>query len=87
MKTPKYTPTPEQLEALRAFAAKHGAGWKVILHGKWMNGGDVNEPNGHLLRQVRNQGGPRWLTKFGFPLPPLTAADIEARHNSIPRAR
>jgi hypothetical protein len=59
VKTP--TPTPEQLDALRAFAAKYGRFWKDVLLTKWITGTDANEPNGHLLRQVRNQGGPRYL--------------------------
>lgn len=57
-------PTPDQLAAVRAFAAKHGRGWKVKLFDKWMAATDVREPNGHLLRQVRNQFGPKWLAKW-----------------------
>ncbi len=54
-------PTLEQLEAVEAFRNKHGHNWKDKLLAAWMNGSDANEPNGHLLRQVRNSFGPRWL--------------------------
>lgn len=57
----KKAPTPDQLEALRAYKAKHGAHWKSALNSAWQVGSDVREPNGHLLRQVRNQLGPSWL--------------------------
>ena len=57
----KKTPTPEQLEALRAYKAKHGDYWKYKLLNAWLDGTDASEPNGHLLRQVRNQLGPSWL--------------------------
>lgn len=58
------TPTAEQLEAIKAFAKKHGRSWKQELNDAWMDGSDAQEPNGHLLRQVRNNLGPRWLIKF-----------------------
>jgi hypothetical protein len=57
-------PTDEQLQAVQAFAAKYATkrgGWKEHLITCWMNGADAREPNGHLLRQVRNQFGPSWL--------------------------
>lgn len=60
----KYVPNEEQLAALRAFKARHGRNWKTTLSAKWSNGTDTAEPNGHLLRQVRNQGGPTWLANF-----------------------
>lgn len=62
-KTVTLEPTQEQMEALRAFAKKYGKDWKQELCDKWMCGADANEPNGHLLRQVRNQLGPSWLAK------------------------
>lgn len=57
-------PTAEQLDAVQAFAKKYGPSWKYKLQGAWLSGRDANEPNGHLLRQVRNNFGPRWLEKF-----------------------
>lgn len=56
-------PNEEQLAALRAFASRHGRYWKQALMQAWLNGKDANEPNGHLLRQVRNELGPAWLEK------------------------
>lgn len=55
-------PTSEQLEALQEFAAKYGRYWKDELRTQWLHGTDAHEPKGHLLRQVRNQLGPKWLT-------------------------
>jgi hypothetical protein len=62
------TPSTEQLAAIEAFAAKYGnlrGGWKEHLLTVWMSGADAREPNGHLLRQLRNQFGPSWLAKYG----------------------
>lgn len=56
--------TVEQRGALDLFAAKYGAGWKVLLLNAWLNGTDAGEPSGHLLRQIRNQFGPKWLTNY-----------------------
>ena len=53
--------TPEQRAAVDAYAAKYGRFWKQKLLLAWQTGRDTAEPNGHLLRQVRNQAGPRWL--------------------------
>ena len=60
------TPTTEQLEALKSFAANHGRSWKRKLLNAWTSGADAREQNGHLLRQVRNQLGPIWLNKFSL---------------------
>jgi hypothetical protein len=57
-------PTPEQLEAILAFARSHGRYWKGELNDAWLSGADAREPNGHLLRQVRNQFGPLWLVNY-----------------------
>lgn len=64
MRRPKPQPTPEQVEALRQFAAKYGPRWKLELQLQWQTGADDREPNSHLLRQVRNQCGPKWLGTF-----------------------
>ena len=60
----KREPTAEQIEALRAFAARYGPQWKSKLNLLWANGGDEREPDAPLLRQVRNQLGPSWLKKW-----------------------
>ena len=57
-------PTPEQYLALARFHDKHGRNWKQKLNLAWSNGTDANEPDGALLRQVRNQFGPEWLAKW-----------------------
>jgi len=57
-----HQPTPEQLWALRDFAEKNGRNWKSILKDAWASGKDDQLANGGLLRQVRNELGPQWLT-------------------------
>jgi hypothetical protein len=61
MKT-KHTPTQDQLDALNAYAAKNGRGWKDRLITSWMQGrcGEY----GPVLHGIRNQFGPVWLSKF-----------------------
>ncbi len=59
-------PTPEQLERLRSFATAYGINWKRALTDAWLAGLDERMQDGHLLRQVRNQLGPRWLEAFRF---------------------
>jgi hypothetical protein len=54
--------TPEQLAALRAYAAEHGRTWKSQLNDDWMNG-RASGP----LQQIRNQFGPSWLLRFRLP--------------------
>jgi hypothetical protein len=54
-------PTADQVAAVAAFATRHGRTWRAELLAAWLNGRDANEPDGHLLRQVRNRFGPRWL--------------------------
>ena len=54
--------TPEQLWALRDFAEKNGPTWKSKLKTAWASGSDEKLPNAGLLRQVRNELGPKWLT-------------------------
>lgn len=59
--TSTFTLSLEQAEAVLAFARKKGREWKEDLLSAWLNGTDAREPNGGLLRQVRNQLGPQWL--------------------------
>lgn len=60
-------PNEEQLDALRTFAKRHGRQWKSALVNAWAAGSDASEPNGHLLRQLRNRLGPEWLVGFRLP--------------------
>ena len=62
--TKRTTPNEEQSQALAGFAARYGAHWKRKLLDMWMNGTDASEPQGHLLRQVRNTYGPVWLQRY-----------------------
>lgn len=55
--------TLEQYAAVCAFAAANGRCWRDKLRTLWMNGGDVNQPDGCYLRQVRNSIGPSGLEK------------------------
>ena len=56
-------PNTEQQAAIEQFKAKYGPAWKDKLSQAWMAGWEHLEPNGHLLRQVRNNCGPSWLRK------------------------
>jgi hypothetical protein len=58
------TLSPEQLDALQRYAAKHGTQWKSQLNLAWIR---AAEPG--YLQQVRNQFGPSWLEKFSFDNP------------------
>ncbi len=49
----------EQLCAIQEYAASNGSRWKTKLGLLWQSGRDKG-----LLRQVRNQLGPEWLSKF-----------------------
>jgi hypothetical protein len=64
-KRSKFVPNKEQLDALKRWAKKHGKDWKKKLQVAWMNSnyGYDFEGSGYL-QQVRNQGGPSWLSKF-----------------------
>lgn len=55
---------PDQRARLIEFRDTHGRHWKQELNDMWQNGRDANERNGHLLRQIRNQRGPTWLSKL-----------------------
>lgn len=63
-------PNQAQLAALQAFATKYGAQWKNKLEAAWAKGSDEREPDGALLRQVRNQYGPEWLRSTGNQVKP-----------------
>lgn len=55
--------TPDQRTRLIQFREQNGRTWKYKLWRLWTNGLDATEPDGHLLRQIRNQHGPEWLFK------------------------
>lgn len=57
-------PTFEQERRLRLFAESGGQGWKDTLQNLWLTGRDAALPDGHLLRQIRNDLGPSWLANL-----------------------
>ena len=58
-------PTSEELTALREYAELKGADWKAKLGADWLHGREVNAiPDGHLLRRIRNNFGPKWLINY-----------------------
>lgn len=69
-KTPKPLPNPAQLAALQRYANGHGRTWKSQLSQAWSLGRDECEPDGALLRQVRNVFGPGWLLSKANPVKP-----------------
>lgn len=85
MSRTKLQPTREQIIALQRYALKYGRTWKSKLSAAWANGGDEREPDGGLLRQVRNTFGPSWLMAFKFPedLPPPTMATAAATDDEL----
>ena len=58
----------EQLSALQRFAARNGRTWKSILQRCWETAVDAHDPDGPLLRGIRNEFGPSWLSRFRLPL-------------------
>jgi hypothetical protein len=67
MKSSKVSLTAEQQSALVAFATRHGRNWKSALRRLWDTGRDDREPDGPLLRQVRNTLGPSGLVRYRAP--------------------
>jgi len=53
-----------QLDVLRRFAKQHGRYWKSKLRSAWTSGRDDRMQDGAVLRQIRNDFGPVWLTRF-----------------------
>lgn len=58
------TLSSEQKAALRRFRETHGRTWKDTLRSMWSSGKDVTQPEGGLLRQIRNNYGPSRLEKL-----------------------
>lgn len=56
--------TPEQQIRLIEYARANGPCWKSKLCEAWAAGRDASMRDGGLLRQIRNQHGPRWLNRL-----------------------
>jgi hypothetical protein len=56
--------TDEQVGALQRFANRNGRTWKSVLHRLWETGADSSDPDGPLIRRIRSEFGPAWLTRF-----------------------
>ncbi len=54
-----------QVEALRAYARRHGRTWKAELRAEWMRASA--EP---LLHGLRNSHGPSWLKGYALAAAP-----------------
>ena len=66
---PRFNPAnlpSDQTAALRAYALRHGRFWKRELLAAWMNGKDADEPEGAILRHIRNTHGPSLLTRLSL---------------------
>lgn len=64
----KKMPSPNQLKALRKYAAANGRYWKAKLNDDWTRAcaridGEISPE----LQQLRNALGPAWLIRFRFP--------------------
>lgn len=51
--------TPEQGDAIRAFACHQGSNWKAALRDAW---DDPAMPEGAILRAMRDTHGEPWLS-------------------------
>lgn len=63
------TLTAEQFQALKSYAENEGEDWKMRLSIDWMRAGTDKwhaKETYHLLHQVRNRLGPKWLASFKF---------------------
>jgi hypothetical protein len=62
---------PHELETLQAFAAKYGREWKQYLLAAWLSysykGIHMGGQDTGTLRQLRNDLGGEWLSKFRWP--------------------
>lgn len=56
--------TPQQQIRLAEYAKVNGPCWKSKLKAAWAQGRDDQCRDGYLLRQIRNEKGPRWLTRL-----------------------
>lgn len=60
------TCSPDQAQAILRFAASNGRHWKSKLLSAWTSGRDERLPDSGLLRQVRNELGPVWLSQVSL---------------------
>jgi hypothetical protein len=51
--------TPDELDAVAAFAERHGRSWKHELTVQWLRGATRGD-----LHRLRNELGPEWLEQF-----------------------
>ena len=62
---------PDELEALKAFAAEYGRSWKEKLSMVyWYNARVYRDRSGKewpVLHRMRNEFGPAWLASFKLP--------------------
>ena len=56
--------TPAQAIRLVEYARANGPCWKSALKQAWATGRDERCRDGALLRQIRNEKGPRWLSRL-----------------------
>ncbi len=54
-----------QVEALRAYARRHGRSWKTELRAEWMRASAEA-----LLHGLRNSHGPSWLKGYALAAAP-----------------
>jgi hypothetical protein len=83
------TPNTEQLTAVTDYALAVGPDWKSSLSSDWMRAGTTVyelRDRYHLLQQVRNQHGPKWLATFEVDLAPALAQDAanHVRYSTSP---
>ncbi|MUZ74532.1 hypothetical protein GOZ90_17745 [Agrobacterium vitis] len=57
--------TADQVQALQAYAARHGRRWKSVLNRVWM--GEPPHDDAGTLRGLRNSHGPTWLQFYRLP--------------------
>lgn len=63
--------TPEELEAVQAFAKEYGRDWKQYLQASWLSyaykGRHMGGQDTGILRCLRNDLGCEWLRNFKLP--------------------
>lgn len=64
--------TPAQQERLLEFARVSGPCWKSKLKSLWATGRDERCRDGGLLRQIRNEKGPAWLSNLKLRENPIS---------------